>query len=155
MAMMTPLVTATAASSAKLCPSFTGLPVELRLQIYKFPIRDTIEIFLPQLLHDHFISGSGYSGALALLHTSRMLRAESLREMLAVVEAEHARREAYSDKLENLRAKADYAYTQDQPFHEDIPAYKEVEEAEEKACMLLNLKFMVELCLSKPAPEES
>lgn len=68
---------------------FRDLPAKLRSMIYKLAIEDIIDGVLcprPTLL--------GYYGALALLHGSRTIRAESACEMLPL-EAEHTILEAY------------------------------------------------------------
>lgn len=151
---MAPLTTATAANPPKLCPSFTGLPVELRLQIYKLAIQDTIKDFLRspnRMMHVLLYRRKAYRGGLALLHTNRMVRAESARDMLLVVEAELVSRKAYVDDLESRWAEAVYSDWQGYYSLGNAPSMSELSDASSEVCVLKDLKFMVGRCLSKHA----
>lgn len=64
---------------------FMKLPIELRLQVYNLAIQETIKCNLRDCINGY--PSRLYRGALALAHTSRTLRAESVREMLPVVQS--------------------------------------------------------------------
>lgn len=76
------------------------LPTELRLQIYNFALQNTI-VYL-DLSSSDWMLRPRYYGSLALLHTSRLLQSECVREMLHVMRVELAKREAHVKYLMGL-----------------------------------------------------
>lgn len=76
--------------------SFLKLPIEIRLIIYKLALQDTLTS--PDLTRP----GASYPrcrGALALLLTNKLIRAESAKEMQPIVKSEHERLSAYAESL--------------------------------------------------------
>lgn len=82
---------------------FTKLPTEIRLVIYRFALDDEIaDITNHDRVLTRYFSVTGYQGALALLHTSRLVRAESARELLPVLELECSKCEAETERQRAL-----------------------------------------------------
>lgn len=100
--MAAPLTSAkTEAVNATASSPLLKLPPELRLQIYNFALQDTIES-LDLSCSDkrtYYMLRPKYYGSLALLHASRLLQSEYACEMLPVVRADLAKREAHVDYL--------------------------------------------------------
>lgn len=131
----------------------TKLPTELRLKIYKLAIEDTIERHLALSTRrepTHLIRQEGYKGALALVHTSRMVRAESAREILSAVEAEFARREAFYYNLYRLSNEL-FCPGIAESSNPNAPTIEEMADARLKAVVLHALRFMVKRCSSESA----
>lgn len=68
---------------------FLRLPAELRTEIYKLAMEETLtQVNRPGTLAFRALIEPQYLGALALLHTNRKIRSESAREMLPLAEKE-------------------------------------------------------------------
>lgn len=92
--MAAPLTSAkTGAANTNASSPLLKLPTELRLQIYNFALQNTI-VYLDRSSSDWMLRPR-YYGSLALLHTSRLLQSECVREMLPVMRVELAKREAH------------------------------------------------------------
>jgi hypothetical protein len=133
--------TTTTTSAHKPSPTFEGLPPELRLQIYRKSLQDTID---KVLAHDCFPPGwLEYRGALALLHINSTFRAESAPEMLPIVEVEFTRLGRRWQELDEVIKFAEYEWPS---------AYECMEEERERACERRNaigeITAMLEKCLS-------
>lgn len=76
--------------------SFLKLPIEIRLIIYKLALQDTLTS--PDFTRPS-ASYPKYRGALALLLTNKLIRAESAKEMQPIVKPEHERLSAYAESL--------------------------------------------------------
>lgn len=72
------------------------LPVEVRCIIYELALQDTVD-FITSTTTDSKCAPIKLRGALALLHTSRVIRAESSDEMLALTMAHHETAKATLD----------------------------------------------------------
>lgn len=106
--MVTQIATSTA-SAASARPPFPleKLPTELRLRIYKLALQGILNYLRSRNFVGLFLSRDGlakYRGALALCHTSRSIRAESVRELLSVLETKLAKATGYLIKLEQTKS---------------------------------------------------
>ena len=127
------------------CP-FLALPIELRLEIYRIALQDRINTVLLLCANKDFKPITpDYRGAMALLHTNRLIRAESAREMLPMVESEHSWREY---RFIRLLTTAAYARKHGLSL-QDSPSQEETNRAYGMKITVGYLSLMLQRCLSR------
>ena len=147
MAMPSAIRTRLDATSSSPPFPFMKLPIELRLQIYNLAIQETIEhAFRTSTSVDG--PNPKYLGALALAHTSSTMRAESVREMLPVVQAEYTKwRRTYfaiwGASVSRFMARVDATVT------EDVGVSVNAECCEVNEAAMHRIKETLERCLLK------
>lgn len=131
--------------SSPSCP-FIAIPTELRLEIYRIALQDRIHTVLLSCANKDFKPITPYyRGAMALLHTNRLIRAESAREMLPMVESEHSWREY---RFIRLLTTAAYARKHGLSL-QDSPSQEETNRAYGMKVTVGYLSLMLQRCLSR------
>lgn len=147
-------VTTTAANAdANSSSPFANLPTELRLQIYRLALEDIINDLLCYTYVGLACFRGGLSkhqGGFALFHTSKSIRAESVRELLSVVDTKLAKATArWMELRQTIKQEPEPSY------NERKQAKAEFEYAEGMQVMLENLEEMVQKCVSKASVGEA
>lgn len=157
MAKIATATTAAADADANLSSPFVSLPTELRLQIYRLVLEDIINdlpcytyLSLACFCHDLL----KYQGGFALFHTSKSIRAESVRELLPVVESKLAKATAkatacWMELRQTIKQEPELSYNELQQARARIRCNDRME------VMLGYLKDMVQKCLPKASVGEA
>lgn len=142
--------TAATNSSPNQSSPFAKLPAELRIAIYKFALQATMDSICPETIFGNtgLKIQAEYSGALALLHTSKIIRAESAQQMLPIVQTKLS---SWEESYRRTMATCNSGKRHPDPmgFFEDIrnSLLEGMEEVKGKIDILQDVDLMVSRCL--------